>query len=138
MGFFKAFFGKLNASLLSSADDDRYGRGGNGSGEALLRERLERIMTNEFSDYDLRSNVSVSSIADMDGAADFSYGLFKDGSPVALFTIFTYRNDYRKKCYRLSRQAAEMKGIPHMCFFTHLPNEESYITERIINNLLES
>ena len=58
--------------------------------------------------------------------------------PIALFNVIPYRNVYRKKSYRLAKQIAEERGIPHMNFFAHLPNEVSYISERLRENIVKS
>lgn len=101
------------------------------TGEAGLRARLEQVVANEYSEYELRQNVPSSEMFAEPGAVDYSYGMYKNGAPVAMINVISNRNDYRLKRFRLAKEAAVNRGIPHMNFFAHLPNETSYISERL-------
>ena len=106
------------------------------SGENVLRQRLEEVFATEYTDCDVRRDISVSELAPEPNAVNYSYGLYRNGNPIALFNVITERNQYRKKSYRLSKQIAEESGIPHMNFFIQLPNEVSYISERLRKNIV--
>lgn len=101
------------------------------SGEQQLRSRLNEVIVTEYGSCELKQNVSASELGAEHGAVDYSYGLYKSGELKLLIMVITDRNAYRRKCMRLSREAAEMRGVPCLSFFTHLPNEMSYISERL-------
>lgn len=101
------------------------------SGEAALRSRLEQVIANEYGAYELRQNVPASEMFAEYGAVDYSYGLYQNGAPVAFINIISNRNDYSLKRYRLAKEASVNRGVPHMNFFSHLPNESVYISQRL-------
>lgn len=106
------------------------------TGTAGLRARLEEVVANEYTDYEFRQNVPAREIGAESGTADYSYGLYKNGAPVAFFNVIENKNDYKKKPLRMAKQAAEMNNIPHMNFFSHLPNETSYISQRLKKEII--
>lgn len=125
--------GRINNSVNNGNNSSMSSKGG--SGERMLRSRLEGVMEAEYSDYELRRNVTASELGAEYGAADYSYGLYRAGAPAALFMVIDDRNLYRKKCMRLSREAAKAQGVPCMSFFSHLPNETGYISDRLRKNI---
>ena len=138
MGFLDGLFKKEAKKFVSGMVDkaiDNVMNGGSANveltGTAGLRARLEGVMKNEYADCELRQNIPASEMGAEYGAADYSYGLYKNGAPVALFNIIENRNDYKKKPIRMAKAAAEMNNIPHMNFFSHLPNETGYISQRL-------
>lgn len=108
------------------------------SGENILRQRLEEVFITDYSECDVRRDISALEIYNEPDAVNYDYGLYLEGKPIALFNVISYRNVYRKKSYRLAKQIAEERGIPHMNFFAHLPNEVSYISERLRENIVKS
>ena len=108
------------------------------SGENILRQRLEEVFVTDYSECDVRRDISALEIYNEPDAVNYDYGLYLEGKPIALFNVIPYRNVYRKKSYRLAKQIAEERGIPHMNFFAHLPNEVSYISERLRENIVKS
>ncbi len=127
------------ADRITGNNGDNGNNGNNGSngikkelvGEAGLRARLEQVIANEYSTYELKKNVPASEMFAEPGAVDYSYGIYKNGAPVAYITVIADRNEYKLKRFRDAKAAAEARGIPHMNFFAHLPNETSYISERL-------
>lgn len=105
-------------------------------GEKGLRERLETVIGQEWSDYELRKKVPAAEIGAQWGARAYSYGLYRNGQPKAMIMILTDRNHYRKKDVVLAREACEEKGIPYMNFMSHLPNRTEYISKRLRENII--
>lgn len=126
MGFFEHLFGK---EVKKSASKGKL------SGEKGLRSRLEQVVATEYSTYELRQNVPSSEMFAEAGAVNYSYGIYQNGAPVAFINIIKNRNDYNLKGFRLAKEASESRGVPHMNFFSHLPNDTSYISERLRKNI---
>ncbi len=105
-------------------------------GERGLRERLEEVFSQEWSDYELRRNISAVELGGQPEARAYSYGLYQNGEPKAMFMVLNDRNHYRKKDVVLARKACEEKGIPYMNFMSHLPNRTEYISQRLRDNIL--
>ena len=131
------FFSSLLKSIFGESNE-RYYDIGSGSGEDVLRQRLEEVFITDYSECDVRRDISALEIYNEPDAVNYDYGLYLEGKPIALFNVIPYRNVYRKKSYRLAKQIAEERGIPHMHFFAHLPNEVSYISERLRENIVKS
>ena len=126
---------KFVSGVVNKAVDNVVNGNGSGNvklaGEAGLRARLEQVFANEYSAYELRQNIPSTEMGAEYGSVDYSYGLYKDGAAVAFVNVIGNRNDYSKKRFRMAKQAAENNNVAHMNFFSHLPNETSYISERL-------
>ena len=139
MGFLDSLFKKeakkFVSGMVGKAVDSVMNGNSSGNvrltGAAGLRARFEEVVANEYAGYELRQNVPASEMGAEYGAVDYSYGIYKNGAPVAFINVIEDRNDYSKKRFRMAKQAAEMNNIPHMNFFSHLPNETSYISQRL-------
>lgn len=102
---------------------------------ANVYDKIKQVVATEFSDCELRENVSATEMGAEAGAASYTYGIYRNGAPVVMINVFTDRNAYRLKRYRLAKEAAEYNRVAHLNFFSHLPNEVSYITERLRANM---
>ena len=67
------------------------------SGEKVLRQRLEEVFATEYTDCDVRQDISVSELYPEPNAVNYRYGLYRNGNPIALFNVIIERNQYRKK-----------------------------------------
>ena len=110
-------------------------RGSVNQGEMILCQRLEEVFKTEYPDCEFRTNISASEIEITTIATDYSYGLYRNGTPIAFINVIKNRNDYRRLKYREAKAIAIRHGIPHMNFFTHLPNEVEYISQRLKNEI---
>lgn len=100
------------------------------SGEKGLRARFEQVVAADFSSYELRKDIPASEA----GAVGYTYGLYKGGMPCALINVISDRNLYKKPEYVKAKQASVSRGVPHMNFFSHMPNEMGYISNRLKEN----
>ena len=123
MGFFSKLFKSASNDSSKPFNKDN------------LINNLEDVL-NQFSDYEVRTEIPASEFNAPAGAKSYSYGLYYNGYPKALVMVLDDRNHYRKKEVILARETAEQHGIPYMNFMPHLPNEKDYIYERINKNLL--
>lgn len=105
------------------------------SGESGLRMRLEQVLTEEWSGYEIRRQVPAAEFDAARGAWKYSYGIYSAGQPKAMLMVLNNRNDYRLKAVRDAKAACEQKGIPYMNFFSHLPNQSDYIAQRLKDNI---
>lgn len=105
------------------------------SEEKGLRERLEEVIRNEWSEYELRREIPASELGADFGAKKYSYGLYYNGQPKAMMMVLTDRNEYRKKSVMLSKDACYEKGVAYMNFMSHLPNRSDYISRRLRENI---
>ena len=101
-----------------------------------LEQKLEQIFATEYGEFTVRKEVSPSEFANQPNARNFSYVLLDySGKPRAFIMLMRNRNDYRRKDVLLAKEAAENIFIPYMNFMPHLPNEISYISNRLRQNI---
>ncbi len=101
-----------------------------------LEQKLEQIFATEYGEFTVRKEVSPSEFANQPNARNFSYVLLDDsGKPRAFIMLMRNRNDYRRKDVLLAKEAAENIFVPYMNFMPHLPNETSYISNRLRQNI---
>lgn len=101
------------------------------SGEKVLRTRLEQIIADEWSGYELRKNVPASEMNAESRARTYSYGIYQDGIPKAMIMILDDRNLYKKREVLQAQRACGEMRVAYMNFMTYLPNREDYISERL-------
>lgn len=103
------------------------------SGDAVY-DTLRHIITTEFSTYELRENIPVAEFG-LSEDIFYTFGMYQNGTSVLMINVYADRNQYRLKRYRLAKEVAENRGVKHLNFFTHLPNERDYIVNRLRENL---
>ncbi|MBE5895686.1 MAG: hypothetical protein IJZ00_04935 [Lachnospiraceae bacterium] len=101
------------------------------SGEKVLRTRLEKIIAEQWDGYELRKDVAAAEMQAEEGAMDYSYGLYQNGVPKAMFMINTNRTMYNSRRVVLAQKACNDMRVPYMNFMSHLPNTEEYISQRL-------
>ena len=124
--------GTQNFSSSTSSSKSMKVKPGKGSGEKELRRRLEEVFAEEFMGYEVRKDLQ----AGINGAKNYSYGLYLNGMPRAMIMVCNNGVHHSIKSERLAEQASLSYGVPYMNFFAHLPNEKAYIVERLKSNVL--
>lgn len=105
------------------------------SGEASLRANLESVLSSEWSGFEVRREIPAAEFEAPEKARAYSYGLYENGQPKAMFLIVTDKNHYLNSATRLAQTACKANGIPCMNFFSHLPNTTEYISQRLKENI---
>lgn len=67
-----------------------------------------------------------------------SYGIYKNGAPVLYIRLWDSYADYNHTANRQVKAFCDSRGIKMLDFFNYLPNEESYMAERIRTNLVSA
>ncbi len=88
------------------------------------------ILNSEFPGYDIRTQIAATALGAPDGCRAFDYGLYLNGTPVLMIMV-TDHNRERNRAYNGAKQACANSGVKFMNFFTHMPNERSYVVNRI-------
>lgn len=140
MGFFSNFIkGEVKKTFNSIAENIKNSnlyKNSSPSYDGDVRSKIEGIIASDFPEYELRKEVSASETNAAPGAKDYSYGIYLNNIPKAYIMIMEDHNHYRKAEVRLAREAAERNNIPYMNFMPYLPNEYSYVAERLKTNIL--
>ena len=101
------------------------------SSEKVLRQRLEEVFAEEFAGCEVRKDLQ----AGVNGAKNYSYGLYFNGMPKAMIMVCNNGVHHAIRSERLAEQASASYGVPYMNFFAHLPNEKEYIANRLKTNI---
>ncbi|MBO5055520.1 MAG: hypothetical protein J6C64_04085 [Lachnospiraceae bacterium] len=114
----------LRKAKNSDEDDCRYDT-------SVVRGRIEKIISENWSDCELRQGISASEIGAYDIDWKYSYGVYRDGKLLALINILENPNDYKRKIVLQSKAACQNSNIGYVHFLMHLPNRSSYISQRL-------
>lgn len=87
-----------------------------------------RLLKEEFSEYQIKENISGSEIGNTE--RPYEFGLYKGGGLKAVI-VLSEKNKTNNRAYRTAKEAAEKANVAFVNFFTHMPNERSYVIERI-------
>lgn len=105
-----------------------------GCSPAEIMARLDAIIARDYSSYEIRKNVSPTTIGATDEAKNYTYGLYYGGAP-KLFIMIAEHNQDALRTYRLAKNAALNNGIGYVNFLTQFPNTEEYIKNRLAENI---
>ena len=89
---------------------------------------FSEILTSEFSQYQIRKNVPLSEFG-AEGRP-FDFGLYQNGK-LAAVVVLAQHNKTRNHPYWNSQKKAQELNIPFINFYTHMPNERSFVIYRI-------
>ncbi len=113
--------------MNTAAAQSRNSSSGSGSS---IEIRMNEILSSEFSGFEVRKEIPSTDYGAAVGSRNYSYGLFRNGSPV-LFILLTEHNRDNNRAFRGAKEASDRSGIPVMNFYTHMENEHQYVTNRI-------
>ena len=101
-------------------------------GEAdVVDARIRKALAENFPDCELVEKVSAASIGLYEIDWDFSYVIYKNGSPQATINLLYNQNDYKRKVILQGKEACEGKGIGYTHFLMHMPNRYSYVEAQV-------
>lgn len=105
--------------------------------EALLAEdgleaafKIRKVLAEAFPQYEVRENVSPTTIGGTGKFMNYSFGVYAGGSP-KLFIMLVGKSTCRTRLYRFSKEAAAANGITMINFIEHYPNNPAYILLRL-------
>ena len=93
-------------------------------------EKIAAVLAEEFPQYEVRENVSPSTIGGTGRCLDYSFGVYENGEP-KLFIMLVGKDTCGSRVYRWSKEQAEKAGVTMINFVEHYPNRPGYIKERL-------
>lgn len=136
MGFVKDL---LTRCFCTVADDEVDGikqYAGKTSTPALtLNERIEKVASERYPEYELKKDVSASIFAADSQAWNYSYTLNKNGNVCLTIMVLKGKNDYRRKAVMLAHEASEKAGVHCINIMEYLPSKEDYIIKAVSDNI---
>ena len=103
--------------------------------EAKTAERIREVMRTSYPQFEVRENVSPTTIGGVGRYMNYSFGIYNMGQPV-LFIMLVGKTTCSHKEYRWSKQQAAAAGVTMINFVSHYPNKVEYVTERLGQYLL--
>ncbi len=97
----------------------------------VVEERIRKVLASDFSGMELRKGVRSENIGARGISWIYTYGVYKDGIPVAMINFLSGANDYKRKSVLLSKQACEDIRVGYAHFMLRLPNRTSYIRQQL-------
>lgn len=96
--------------------------------EAVVK--IRKVLAEDFSSYEVKENVSPTTIGGTGKFLNYSFGVYKDGAP-KLFIMMVGKNTCSTRLYRFSKEQAAKSGVTMINFISHYPNNVEYIKERL-------
>jgi len=95
-----------------------------------VADKIRDIIASEFPAYELRENVSPTTLGGTGRFMDYSFGVYEAGQP-KLFMMIVGKTTCAHREYRWSKEQAEAAGVPMINFVEHYPNKIDYIVNRL-------
>jgi hypothetical protein len=89
---------------------------------------FRKMLAAEFPGLAVREQVPVSEFGGEGKPYDFA--LYRDGRAVAVIML-TPRNRDNNRAFKGAKEAAGTAGVAFINFYLHMPNERSYVAQRI-------
>jgi len=92
--------------------------------------KLRAVFRKEFPQYEIREEVSPTTIGGTGNFMPYTFGVYENGEP-KLFIMEVYNNTCRERLYRWSKEQAEKAGVPLINFVAVFENRLDYIIDRL-------
>ncbi len=111
-------------------DEDSMPAGYEDMEEEDVEERLRAVFDREFPQYEVREEVSPTTLGGTGEFMPYSYGVYENGTP-KLFIMVVMNNTCRQRLYRWSKEEAAKAGVPMINFVYSFENRIDYIINRL-------
>lgn len=98
--------------------------------EEFVADKLRAVFAREFPQYEIKENVSPTTIGGTGEFMDYSFGVYENGVP-KLFIMVVFSNDCARRTYRWSKEQAERAGVTMINFVAAFENRIDYIIDRL-------
>ncbi len=100
-----------------------------------IRAEMDGILASDFSAYQIQRGIDAAALGSpVAPCKPYDYCLWEGGRLAAVIMITEHNRD-RNTLFLNAKKAAAQSGIPFINFYTHMPNERGYVTQRIRNFL---
>ncbi|MBE5882442.1 MAG: hypothetical protein E7289_09080 [Lachnospiraceae bacterium] len=93
-------------------------------------EKLRDILASEFPQYEVKEQVSPTTIGGEGEFLPYDFGVYENGQP-KLFIMVVYNNTCASRTYRWSKEQAERAGVTMINFVYAFENKIDYMKERL-------
>lgn len=96
--------------------------------------KIRKVLSESFPSYEVRENVSPTTIGGTGKFMNYSFGVYSGGAP-KLFIMLVGKTTCSSRLYRWSKEQAQKSGVTMINFVQHYPNEVEYIRQRLAKYL---
>lgn len=93
-------------------------------------EKLREILKTEFSQYEVKEQVSPTTIGGEGKFLPYDFAVYENGQP-KLFIMVVYNNTCASREYRWSKEQAESAGVTLINFVYAFENKKDYMVDRL-------
>ncbi len=93
-------------------------------------EKLREILSTEFSQYEVKEQVSPTTIGGEGKFLPYDFAVYENGQP-KLFIMVVYNNTCASREYRWSKEQAENAGVTLINFVYAFENRKDYMIDRL-------
>lgn len=101
-----------------------------GMDESDVYKKLRLVLANEFPGYEVREQVSPTTLGGAGKFRPYDFGVYENGVP-KLFIMVVYNNTCAQREYRWSKEEAEKAGVPMINFVFAFENRVNYVIDRL-------
>lgn len=95
-----------------------------------VQSKIRNLMMAEFPEYELRENVSPTTIGGTGRFMNYTFGVYLNGQP-KLFMMVIGKTTCSHREYRWSKEQAQAAGVPMINWVEHYPNKIDYMVNRL-------
>lgn len=93
-------------------------------------EKLREILASEFPQYEVKEQVSPTTIGGEGKFLPYDFAVYENGQP-KLFIMVVYNNTCASREYRWSKEQAEFAGVTMINFVYAFENKKDYMIDRL-------
>ncbi|MBQ8526902.1 MAG: hypothetical protein IJ429_00385 [Lachnospiraceae bacterium] len=93
-------------------------------------DKLREILADEFSQYEVKEQVSPTTIGGEGKFLPYDFAVYENGQP-KLFIMVVYNNTCASREYRWSKEQAEQAGVTMINFVYAFENKKDYMVDRL-------
>lgn len=130
MGLFDRLIREGAKAITKVATEAIESVGYDGLADECVDKKLRTILAKEFPQYEVREQVSPTTLGGIGKFRAYDFGVYENGTP-KLFIMVVYNNTCRQREYRWSKEQAESTGVTMINFVYAFENRIDYIIDRL-------
>ncbi len=98
------------------------------AGQITDKHYFEEILSSSFGNYVVHEDVPVSTFGGE--GKPYNFALYQGDTCAGVIMLVEHNRD-NNRAYKGAKAAAQNAGVPFINFYTHMPNERSFVVSRI-------
>ena len=128
MGFFESLLRKSSNAASEEKTQSKAER--DDFADKEVDEKLREILRTEFGQYEVKEQVSPTTIGGEGKFLPYDFAVYENGQPKLLIMV-VYNNTCASREYRWSKEQAENAGVTLINFVYAFENKKDYMIDRL-------